>query len=84
VLPDAVQNISIWIDSEHDVLHGGVVNERTLGVDKKHVWHPDLFHQPSIERPALVIAGGEGQSVVLPVMSKVQGHGKVLCPQKKK
>lgn len=82
VVPDAVKNVSIWIDPEHDVFHGGVVNERTLGVNEEDVWHPDLFHQPSIKCSAFVIAGGEGQSVVLPVMSKVQGHGEVLCPHK--
>ncbi len=81
-VPDAVENVSIWINSEHDVFHGGVVNERTLGVNKEDVWHPDLFDQTSVKRSAFVTAGGEGQSVVLPVMPKVQGHGKVLCPQK--
>lgn len=80
-LPYAVENVSIWIDSEHDVFHGGVMNERTLGVNKEDVWHPDLFHQPSVKSSAFVIAGGEGQSVVLPVMPKVQGHSEVLCPQ---
>lgn len=80
-VPDAVKNVSIWIDSEHDVFHRGVVNERTLGVNEEHVWHPDLFHQPGIKRSTFVAAGGERQSVVLPVMSEVQGHCEVLHAQ---
>lgn len=80
-VPDTVKNVSIWIDSEHDVFHSGVVNERTLGVNEEHVWHPDLFHQPSVKRSTFVAAGGERQSVVLPVMSEVQGHCEVLHAQ---
>lgn len=81
-VPDAVKNVPVWKDSEHDVFHGGVMNEGTLGVNKEDVWHPDLFHQPRVKCSALVIAGGEGQPVVLPVMPEVQCHGEVLCPQK--
>lgn len=28
--PDAIENIAIWVNPQHDVLHGGVMNERAL------------------------------------------------------
>ncbi len=64
--------------SEHDVLRGGVMNEGSFGVDKKYVRYPDFLHQPAIKGHALVGGAGKGQSLVLPVMSQVQGHGEVL------
>lgn len=54
------------------------MDEGTFGVDKEHVRHPDLLHQPSVKCPASVAAGREGQPVVLPVVSQVQSHGEVL------
>lgn len=82
-VPDTVKNISIWIDSKHDVFHSCVMNERTLGMNEEHVWHPDLFHQPSVKRSTFVAAGGERQSIILPVMSEVQGHREVLYTHKR-
>lgn len=69
LVPHTVENVAIWIYSEHDVLHGGVVNERALGMNKENVRHPDFLHKPCVECPALVVAGWKGQSVVLPIMS---------------
>ncbi len=54
------------------------MNEGSFGVDKKHVRYPDFLHQPAIKGHALVGGAGKGQSLVLPVMSQVQGHGEVL------
>lgn len=77
-LPDAVEDVAIRIHPQHDVLHGCVVDERALGVDKEHVGNPDLLDQTCVKGAALVAAGGEGQAVVLPVVPQVQRHGEVL------
>ncbi len=39
---------------------------------------PDFLHQPAIKSHALVGVAVKGQSLVLPVMSQVQGYGEVL------
>ena len=70
--------MSVREDTQHDVVRGGVVDERALGVDEEHVRHPDLLHQPPVEGHALVGAAGEGQTLVLPVVAQVQRHGEVL------
>ncbi len=77
-LPDTVEDVAVRINPQHDVLHGCVMDKRTLGVDKKHIGNPDLFYKTCIEGATLVAAGGEGQAVVLPVMPQVQCHGEVL------
>lgn len=77
-LPQAVEHFSIGMHSEHDVLRGGVMDEGSLGMDKKCVGYPNLLYQPAIEGHALVGVAGKGQSLVLPVMSQVQGYGEVL------
>ena len=76
--PHAVEDVPVRPNSQHDVLHGGVVNEGALGVDEEHVRHPDLLDQPCVKRATHVIPGGEGQPLILPVVSQVQGHGEVL------
>lgn len=63
--------MAVGENSQHDVLSGGVVDERSLGVHEKHVGHPDLFHQASVESHTFVRGAGEGQALVLPVVSKV-------------
>ena len=70
--------MTIWEDPQHDVVSGGVVDERPLGVDEKHVRYPDLLHQSPVEGHALVGGAGEGQPLVLPVVPQIQGHGEVL------
>lgn len=76
--PDAVENIAIRVHSEHDVLHGGVVDKWALWVDKENIWHPDLLHQSGIKRSTQVVSRGEGQPLVLPVVPQIEGHSKVL------
>lgn len=66
------------MDPQHDIFCGGVVNEGPLGVDKEHVWHPDLLGQPAVEGHALIVGAGEGEALVLPVVAQVQRHGEVL------
>lgn len=83
-LPNTVENISIRINPQHDVLHGCIMDKRTLRVDKKHIWNPDFLHQTCIEGPTLVAAGGEGQAIILPVMPQVESHGEVLQKKTKK
>ena len=78
LLPDAVQDVAVGVDPQHDVLHGGVVDEGALGVHEEDVGHPDLLHQAGVERPALVGVGRERQPLVLPVVAQVQRHGEVL------
>lgn len=76
--PDTVENIAIRVDSQHDVLHGGVVDEWALWVDEENIWHPDLLHQPGVKRSTQVVSRGEGQPFVLPVVPQIEGHSKVL------
>lgn len=77
-LPDTVEDVAIRVYPQHDVLHGCVVDERALRVDEEHVRNPDLLDQTGVKGTTLVAAGGEGQAVVLPVMSQVKSHGEVL------
>ena len=81
LVPQAVEDVSVREDAQHDVLRGGVVDERALGVDKEHVGHPDLLDQAPVKRHALVGAAGERQALVLPVVTQVQRHGEVLGRQ---
>lgn len=55
IVPDTVENISIWIHSQHDVLHCSVMNERTLGMNKEDIWHPYFLHKSCIKCSALVV-----------------------------
>lgn len=59
-LPDTVEDIAIGINPKHDVLHGCVMDKRTLRVDKEHVGNPNLLHKTCIEGTTLVAARGEG------------------------
>lgn len=77
-LPDTVEDISIRINPQHDVLHSCIVDKRALRVDEEHVGNPDLLHKSCVEGPTLIVAGGESQAIVLPVVPQVQGHGEVL------
>lgn len=70
--------MSVRIDAQHDVVGRRVVDEGPLGVHKEDVRDPDLLHQTTVERHALVGAAAERQTLVLPVMSQVQRHGEVL------
>lgn len=63
--------MSIWIDPEHDVVCGGVMDEGAFGVDEKHIRNPDLFHQTAIESHALIGGARKGQPLVFPVMPQV-------------
>lgn len=83
LLPHAVQHVTIWEHSQHDVVSGGVVRKRPFGVNKEDVRNPDLPHEPAVEGHALVGGAGKGQPLVPPVMPQVQGHGEVLGARKK-
>lgn len=69
--PQTVENMAVRENSQHDVLSGGVVDEGSLRVHKKHIRDPDLFHQASVESHAFVCGAGKGQTLVLPVVSEV-------------
>lgn len=75
--------MSVGKDPEHDVVCGGVVDEGSLGVDKEHIWNPDLLHQTPVECHALIGGAGEGQALILPIVSQVQGHGEVLLEERR-
>lgn len=77
-LPDAVEDVSIRVNPQHDVLHGGVVDEGAFRVDEEDVGDPDLLHQSRVKGAALVGPGRKGQPLVLPVVPQVQSHGEVL------
>lgn len=79
--PQAVQDMTVRQDSQHDVVSGGVMDERPLGVDKEHIRHPDFFHQTPVEGHALIGGTREGQSLILPVVPQIQGHSEVLREQ---
>lgn len=78
VLPEAIKYLPIWLDPQHDIVCGGVVDEGTLGVDEEHVGDPDLLHQSAIKGHALVVGAGEGQPLVFPVVPQIKRHGEVL------
>lgn len=59
------------------------MGEGPLGVDEKHVGHPDLLRQAAVEGHALVGVAPEGQTLVLPVVPQVEGHGEVLAQGEK-
>lgn len=70
--------MTIREDPQHDVVSGGVVDERPLGVNEEHIRNPDFLNQTAVEGHALVGGAWEGQPLILPVMPQIQGHGKVL------
>lgn len=76
--PEAVEHFAIWLDPQHDIVCGGVVDEGALGVHKEHVRNPDLLYKSAIKRHAEVVGAGERQPLVLPVVPQIQGHGEVL------
>lgn len=76
--PEAIQHMTIREDPQHDVVSGGVMDERPLRVDKEHIGHPYLLHQAPVKGHALVGGAWEGQPLILPVVPQIQGHGEVL------
>lgn len=76
--PQAVQDMTVRKDPQHDVVGGGVMDEWTLRVDEEHIGHPDFLHQAPVEGHALVGWAREGQPLVLPVVPQVESHGEVL------
>lgn len=77
-LPQTVEDVSIRKDPQHYVVCGGVMNKRPLGVDKEDIRDPDLLYQTTIKRHAFIGAADERQPLVLPVVSQVKSHSKVL------
>lgn len=67
--PQAVENFTIRINSDHDVLCGGVMNKGTFRMDEENVRYPDLLHQSTIEGHAFIGFTGKRQTLVLPVVS---------------
>ena len=77
-LPEAVEDVAVWINPQHDIIGGRVVDEGTLGVDEEHVGNPNLLYQATVKGHTLVVGAWECQPLVLPVVTQVQCHGKVL------
>lgn len=80
--PQAVKHMSIRKDPEHDIVSSRIVDKGSLRVDKEDIRDPYFLHQTAIKRHTLVGAAGEGQTLILPVMSQIQGHGEVLVELK--
>lgn len=81
--PQAVEDMSIREDTQHDVVGGGVMDKGPLRVHKEDVGYPDLFHQTTIEGHTLVCAASERKAFVFPVVSQIKGHGEVLVQTQK-
>lgn len=77
-LPETVEDVSIRVNPQHDVVCGCVMDERALRVDKEHVGNPNFLHQATVEGHALVVGAWKRQPLVLPVVAQVQCHGEVL------
>lgn len=75
--------MSVGKDPEHDVDCGGVMDEGSLGVDEEHIGHPNLLDKTPVKCHALIGGAGEGQTLVLPIVSQVQGHGEVLLEERR-
>lgn len=67
--PETVENVAIRVNSQHDVVRGGVMDERALGVDKEHVRNPYFLHQAAVKGHALVGGARKRQPLVLPVVT---------------
>lgn len=76
--PETVEDVAVRINPQHDVIRRGVVDERALGVDKEHIGNPNLLHQATVKGHALVVGARERQPLVLPVVTQVKSHSKVL------
>ncbi len=76
--PQAVEDVTVREDPQHNVVSGGVMDERPLRVDEEHVRHPDFLHQAPVEGHALVGRARKGQPLILPIVPQIQGHGEVL------
>lgn len=82
-LPETVEDVSVGVNPQHDVVSRGVVDKRALGVDEEHVGNPNLLHQATVKGHALVVGARERQPLVFPVVTQVQSHGEVLQDAKK-
>lgn len=67
--PETVEDVAIGEDSQHDVVRGGVVDERALGMHKEHVRNPYFLHQAAVKGHALVGGARKRQPLVLPVVT---------------
>lgn len=76
--PQAVEDMTVGEDPQHDVVSGGVMDKRPLGMNEKHIRHPDFLYQAAVKGHALVGGAGKGQPLILPVVPQIQGHGEVL------
>lgn len=43
-VPQAIEDMAVGVNSQHDIVCGRVMDEGSLGMDKEHVWHPNLLH----------------------------------------
>lgn len=77
-LPEAVEHLPVRLDTQHDIVGGGVMDEGALGVHEEHVRDPNLLYQPAIKCHAQVVGAWKRQPLVLPVMPQVESHGEVL------
>lgn len=51
--------MTVWENSQHDVVCCGVMNEGPFGVYEEDVRDPDLPHQPAVKGHALIGDAGK-------------------------
>lgn len=54
------------------------MDEGTFGVHKEHVGNPDLLHKPAIKCHTEIVSARKRQSLILPIVPQIEGHGEVL------
>lgn len=83
LIPEAEENVSVWVYSKHDVLYRCVMDEGSLRMDKEDIRHPNLLNQSVIEGHALVCSAGKGEPLILPIVPEIKSHCKVLGTEKR-
>lgn len=82
LIPETEEDISIRMHSEHDVLHSCVMDEGSFRMDKEDIRHPNLLEQSAIKGHAFVRRARKGEPLILPIVSEVKRHRKVLGTEK--
>lgn len=82
--PETEEDISIRVNTQHDILHSCIMDEGFFRMDKKDIGHPNLFDQSMIKGHAFVCCARKGESFIFPIMPEIKSHLKVLGREKKR
>ncbi len=66
------------METDHLVLLSDVVQERVFVVSEERVWYPDALGELARQRHDVTRMRSKGQSLVIPVLIKVDGDRVVL------